>query len=408
MLPQLVIVADDLTGAADSAARCRQAGLQTVVLLDTSQWPAGDEMPAALALSTDSRHLPPETAAARVKAALAQAGAWPQAVWCKKIDSTLRGNLGAELDAMLDWLGDDRPAVVCPAFPAQGRGLEEGYLVYAETPPREVHLPSLLRSQSNRVVAEIPLAAVRAGAVALTQLLADEASGGAQLLVVDALDEVDLQTIAEATAAALGAAVYCGSAGLVGVVAARIAAQQPSAAVEPETGQPPGAGAILGVVGSGSAMAHAQIAQVAARPDVRVRTLDRTWSKVDVVNANGHPTGHWLVHLAPPPPGLALEGATARAEAARLADLSQVVVARLHPTALIVVGGDTANYVMRVLGIRRLAVVEELLPGVPLMTGVDDQGVQRWVVLKPGSFGDVATLGHLYDLVRARQVDVAH
>jgi uncharacterized protein YgbK (DUF1537 family) len=255
------------------------------------------------------------------------------------------------------------------------------------------------------MVAEIPLAAVRVGMEVLAQVLADAVKGGAQLLVIDALEEADLAIIAEAAERAFAALLWCGSAGLVGVVAARLAARRPSADLTLGLGEPPGAGAILGVVGSGSPMAHSQIAQVATRPDVRVRTLDRTWSKVDVVNANGHPTGHWLVHLAPPPPGLALEGAAARAEAARLADLSQVVVERLHPTALIVVGGDTANYVMRVLGIRQLEVVEELLPGVPLMTGVDQDGVRRWVVLKPGGFGDVTTLGHLYDLVRARQVD---
>src|SRR5690606_20973317 len=118
------------------------------------------------------------------------------------------------------------------------------------------------------------------------------------------------------------------------------------------------------------------------------------------VTANGRPTGHWLLHLAQPPAGTPLEGAKARAEAARLADLSQVVIGRLNPAALIIVGGDTAAYVVRVLGITSLEVVEELLPGIPLLVGTDRNGIQRTVVLKPGNFGDEETLSHLYDLVQ--------
>ncbi len=55
--------------------------------------------------------------------------------WYKKIDSTLRGNIGAELDAMLDGLAESGAltAIISPAFPAQRRGVEDGYLVHAGT-----------------------------------------------------------------------------------------------------------------------------------------------------------------------------------------------------------------------------------------------------------------------------------
>jgi uncharacterized protein YgbK (DUF1537 family) len=398
-----MIVADDLTGAADSAARCRQAGLRAVVLLQDAEWPAAGMLPAALAVCTDSRHLPPDEAAARVQAALAAAPRSRALIWHKKIDSTLRGNIGAELDAMLKWMGEAISGVVCPAFPAQGRGLRDGYLVHSETPPRQVHLLALLRGQSVHPVAQISLEVVQAGPAALAQALAEAASGGARLVVVDALTDGDLTTIVDAAHMSLDTSLFCGSAGLVGALATRVAPQWSQGAQSAMTASVTPAGSILSVVGSGSKIAHAQIAHLAVRSDVRVRELDRTWSQVDVVSANGHPVGNWLVHLAPPPPGLALEGAVARAEAARLADLSHVVVDRLHPGALIVVGGDTASYVMRVLGIRQLEVVEELLPGVPLLVGEDQDGVQRTVVLKAGNFGDEATLARLHDLLQQRQ-----
>jgi uncharacterized protein YgbK (DUF1537 family) len=395
------VVADDVTGAADSAARSRHAGLAAWVLLEGGHWPDLDGAPAAVALTSDSRHLPPDMAVQRVSARLKDVPALPGEVWYKKIDSTLRGHIGAELDALLDWLGGERMAVVCPAFPAQGRGLEGGYLVHSQTPPRTLHLPTLLAGQSRRPVGELPLAALRAHD-ALPERLATLQAKGVRLVVADALQDADLATLVDAATAVFGDPVWCGSAGLAGAVAAKLAAGAPSAERPRAEFAMVGTGAILTVVGSGSPIAQAQIAQVAARPNVRVRTLDRTASTMDLVSAGNRPNGDWLIHLPPPAPGVALEGPAARAEAARLADVSLAVVKRLHPAALIVVGGDTAAYVLRALGLNTLEVVEELLPGIPLLGGVDVHGQPRQVVLKPGSFGDAGTLAQLYDLLQQR------
>jgi uncharacterized protein YgbK (DUF1537 family) len=156
-------------------------------------------------------------------------------------------------------------------------------------------------------------------------------------------------------------------------------------------------------VGSGSATAHAQVAEVVAAEKMRVRALDKSWYKIDLVGAQSHPVGDWLIHLAPPCDGMELEGPVARAQAARLADLAYAAVDRLDPSTLLVVGGDTAYYVLRRLGFERLTVVEELLPGIPLTTGVDRAGHRRAVVLKPGNFGDEQTLVKLHEAVQERQ-----
>ena len=137
-----------------------------------------------------------------------------------------------------------------------------------------------------------------------------------------------------------------------------------------------------------------------------MRAIDDTWYQADLVGAESHPVGDWLLHLAAPESAAMLEGPIARAHAARLADLVFAAVERLQPSVLIVVGGDTANFVLRRLGMRRLTVVEELLPGIPLTTGTDWTGQNRAVVLKPGNFGDAQTLLALQAAVRLRQRDV--
>ncbi len=389
--PKLAIVADDLTGAADSAARCAQAGLTAVILLEFTPQDATVDV---VAISTDSRYLPPDEAHERVAAQVAALEAWREASWYKKIDSTLRGNLGAEIDALLA----ARPAaiaVICPAFPAQGRGLEGGYLVYPGAPAH--HLPTLLSAQSQLAVAEVGLATVRTGEDALRRALHSAATQGKRLIAVDAMTDADLATIVAATDEP--DYLLCGSAGLVAPLAARLA-QAPAIVAAPA--QVP-SGPILTLVGSGSPVARAQVAQVAAAGAMRVRTLDGGWYAMDLTGAQCHPVGDWLLNLAPPAPDMSLEGAVARAQAARLADVAFAAVERLQPSAIIVVGGDTANFVLRRLGIRQLTVSEELLPGIALSFGTDRFGQQRAVVLKPGNFGDAETLVTLQRAVHARQ-----
>lgn len=390
-VPKLVIVADDLTGAADSAARCVQAGLSAEIWLEIVHHSTNADV---VSLSTDSRFLPAEDAAARVTSVLSALASWSDATWYKKIDSTLRGNLGAELDAMLAAM-PDTVAVICPAFPAQSRGLEEGKLVYAGAPP--IDLPERLRQQSQLQVGAISLSTVRAGASALERGVQERRVAGDKLIVVDALADSDLETIVEAALSA--GCLLCGSAGLVAPLAARWAGNSRTVQEVSHIGPGP----LLAVVGSGSAMAQAQVAQVAVADAMRVRALDNGWYGMDLVGAQSHPVGDWLLHLTPPEPHVSLEGPLARAQAARLADVAFAAVKKLQPSALLVVGGDTAYYTLHRLGIERLTVVEELLPGIPLTYGVDRMGQRRAVVLKPGNFGDAQTLVALQHALHERQ-----
>src|SRR5262245_15590817 len=153
----LIILSDDLTGAADCAARCHQAGIASAIVLPGSR---GPENSGALCYTSDSRHLQADLAAERVRELAAGLGEHAGSTWYKKIDSTLRGHLGQELDALLDMLGRSC-ALVCPAFPAQRRGLSDGYLTIQPAPTQPLHLPTLLARQSRRRVVAVGLNDVR-------------------------------------------------------------------------------------------------------------------------------------------------------------------------------------------------------------------------------------------------------
>src|SRR5687767_2433999 len=108
----LTIVADDLTGACDTGSLF--AGDAPVPL---AVWPAAPPPARVRVVDTESRALPAEEAVARVTRVPALA---PATRYFKKIDSTLRGHVALEMDALMRAVGTES-ALVCPAFPAQGR-----------------------------------------------------------------------------------------------------------------------------------------------------------------------------------------------------------------------------------------------------------------------------------------------
>jgi uncharacterized protein YgbK (DUF1537 family) len=384
----LIIMADDLTGAADCAARCHHAGLAATIGLPGAQIPRSG---GAICCTTDSRHLPAGQAVRRVHELAGGMAANAGSTWYKKIDSTLRGHLGQELDALLDALGR-RCALVCPAFPAQRRGLVDGYLAIDPAPAQPLHLPTLLAGQSRRRVATIGLHDLRDGASRLAERLLALRAQGAELLVADALDEADLQTLLDVALHALPDALLCGSAGLAGTLAAHVARQAPSRS---DATTLPVVGPALLVIGSGSTMAQRQIAYL------RQHQLVAAFEHGDPELPSASPmTSDILLHLAAPAPGTVMDGPAARQLAEQLAAAAAPLIDAARPGLLVLSGGDTAIGVLERIGVTHLAVQRELLPGVPLTRGVDAAGRTHTIVLKAGNHGDEAALAAV--LARAR------
>lgn len=121
------MVADDLTGAADAALALAERGFSAEIAA-----PLGAYRPPrraqAWVLDTESRALPPRAAARRVRRAVQALRRWGADVLYKKIDSTLRGPLGAEMAAFQENAGADSPLWVVPAFPKAGRTVARGLL----------------------------------------------------------------------------------------------------------------------------------------------------------------------------------------------------------------------------------------------------------------------------------------
>ena len=109
---EVLALADDLTGALETGAKFAARGIETLV--------AAAGACRVLAVNTESRHLAASEAAGLVARAVA---ANPARLIYKKTDSTLRGNIGAELGALLE-VHPDSPLIYVPAYPELGRVVE--------------------------------------------------------------------------------------------------------------------------------------------------------------------------------------------------------------------------------------------------------------------------------------------
>ena len=202
-----VIVADDLTGANASGVLLKKIGLSVSSLfrLDGAAAHKAD----VLAYSTASRGLASEEAFRRVKEAFLQLKAGGE-FFNKRIDSTLRGNIGAEIDGALAALGDDFTAIVVPAYPDSGRivanrtMLVNGMLLTESDAGRDPKMPvasddvvDLVAQQTRHEVRYFSLKDLAQDVDSFAAAVR-EAAKEVRVLVFDAVRNEDVQKIAKA------------------------------------------------------------------------------------------------------------------------------------------------------------------------------------------------------------------
>ena len=223
---QIAIIADDITGASDSGVQFARKGFKTQVIFDTEH--LSDEMQdiEVIVLDTDSRSVSGKIAYEQSKEAAIQVRQLGFKHVYKKMDSTLRGNLGVEIDAIADSILVDFTVAV-PAFPKIGRTTRNGVHYLNEIsidqteiardpkcPVTESNLVKLFNSQSKRKTGLIPLEILRAGKKEVLFHIRTLLQEQIEIIVFDAVTEEDMQQIAEIMAASDYRILWAGSAGL--------------------------------------------------------------------------------------------------------------------------------------------------------------------------------------------------
>lgn len=392
MSPDIALIADDLTGAGDTAVQFLRAGWSTELRLTGS----ADATAEVVALSTDSRALPADTAAKAVAEQTDRMRAAGAGYLYKKVDSTLRGPIRAEIDAALHAWSPDAVAVVCPAFPPAGRTVRDGVLLVdgvpvtetavgrdPVTPVEESHVPTLLGA-----------AHVRLGEEGTASDAARIAAAG-PVVAVDAETDADLERIARAIADLGGKAIPVGSAGLAVAMAGAWAAREAPAPA-------------LVVVTSLHQATRGQVDELeqrhpdaVLRPDPATLLDDAAWRDWSAA-AHEHlaAAAELLVLVAP-------EDRRTDLDPALLARRFGALAARLaeaHPVSgFVVTGGDGARAVVDAMAATGIALTGEVATGVPIGTLIGGPLHGRFLVTKAGGFGGTDILIAAAAAVRLRR-----
>ncbi len=405
----MLVIADDLTGAADCGVACAGHGLHTIVAMGD----AGDAGTAeALSVDADTRHLPPQEAARETARLLRKYLGDEQALVYKKLDSTLRGNIGVELAAILEVQRaqsrtEERVvAVLAPAFPGadrttvNGRQLIHGKPLAESGFSQDRDIAELLREAGLRP-ALLGLDLIRSSIGDLREAMKASALA-ADVLVCDAETAEDLRRIAEASMVLGRGTVWAGSAGLAWHLppAAGLA---PGSATTQET--PRAMGPVLFVIGSGSDISRQQVEALAARSDTIVM-----WIPAEVLMA-GEQSPQSRTY------GLEVERAlSAGSDVAIMTDpavrldsvmgpmLTSALAAMVRPLAdrvgaLVVTGGETARAVFEAWGVNSLRLIGEVEPGLPFSV-TSGWARELPVLTKAGAFGGSETLLNCRNFLR--------
>lgn len=212
-MPLIGAVADDLTGATTTGVLLARSKARTAVFFneEAAEKTEGIDELDAILISSNSRPLPANEAYDKVKSATIALKKMGVEYFSKRIDTTLRGGVGVEIDAMLDQMKEGTVAVVVPAMPQSRRILVGGYSIIdgvalintpvaqdVRTPVKENYIPRLLEGQTRRKVGLVTLDKVLAGEEVIEEALAEQKKAGCEVIVVDGITLEDVENIAKA------------------------------------------------------------------------------------------------------------------------------------------------------------------------------------------------------------------
>jgi uncharacterized protein YgbK (DUF1537 family) len=422
----MIIIADDLTGANDTGVQFAAQGLHTEILLEGTNL-SGQSESAILVVDTNSRAIGNTEAYQKIQGIAIQAQQIGFEKYYKKLDSTLRGNIGMELQAILD-LGFHDFALVMPAFPKNGRTTIGGHhLLHGvplseteigkdpKTPVLESVLPELLRQQTDVLVGHIGISELSQGAETIATAIQHYLAQGCKIISSDAWREEHFQLVAGAVLRVSQKILWAGSAGLAECLPRLFGWNEKHTLTAPS----------LVISGSVSSVTRGQIQQLIARGHelVEVEIADYLpWQEnqaapclqkalsllsngKNVILTSGYqPDAIERAKIFGEKLGMA-PFEVSEIAAHILGWIGATILSQQEVSGVVLTGGDTAASVCRALGIKGIRILEEVAPAIPLGKMVTKEGKSLWVITKAGAFGNCDALVKAVQKLAERKVE---
>ena len=430
MIQRCLLIADDLTGGADAGAQFAKMGLNNLLIFwkdnakfDFSKYTHQD----VLVVNTDTRGLSPEKASSLISNLFKNYDKELFPIIYKKIDSTLRGNIGYEIDAILK----ETNGALCfmaPSYPEQNRTLVGGIMIVegkplaltevarnTPSPVQESHVYKLLKQQSQNSVGWIDLTHVASSCEKLLKAVEKEQKKGTQIIIFDAVSRQDLANVAEVGFSLKRIPLFVGSAGLAEEVAKKITPSKSKSSESLKQTEKIFKHIFI-IGGTTSSVTHQQLKRIEQRR-IPVYQLNKTLlfiddnrvqnGKKDLSKKIANSLSRGMVILKTTSEMVQSKGSKDLPIHLKITKtLAEIAISGLeqskvdaHDLALILTGGDTAQSVINTLGASGIEIEDELLGGIVKghLTGGNWDGLS--VITKAGAFGKEDALDKIINIL---------
>lgn len=423
LIDSTVIIADDLTGANDTALQFFKKGCSAKIVIDYSQDFHNDNNVDVWSISTESRNTDRQTALERVvKVSKKLKENLNVEKFYKKIDSTLRGNTGVEIVAMLEAIQKD-VAIIAPAYIEEKRTTIGAYQLLdgnviertqvaldPKAPIFESYIPDILTKDLNTQIKEligtIGLNVITKGAGPIALKINELVQMGKKIIVVDAMSNTDLEQIALAIDKSQYDILPCGSAGLANAM------NKIKEEFEKKSFDIPKLPKLI-ISGSATQLTLKQIGQLKEeKKDIVFVDLEIK----DIINGLNEETKNSIVENLKNGVDVAIHSSYINKEILDENDLNQLIDAGIAKVEfpskitdflseltfeiqsecdfiLILVGGETSYKCANKINCVYLNVLDAILPAVPLCIDKNN----KFIVTKSGNFGTINTLVKIID-----------
>ena len=425
----IYIIADDLTGANDTGVQFVKKGYNTMVsIFDKSVLQSTPEDLDVFVIDTETRELESKTARKILKSILEKININKKDVVYKKVDSTLRGNMGVEIEEIMNILKKDI-CIFSPSYPSYQRITIGGYLVVDQKPlslseyscgsstqVENSFIPFLLKKQTDFPVGQIDLKDVAKGQKTILSKMNELYQKGNKIIVIDSTNEEHLKDIFASSLKLDRPVLFSGSAGLANHFP-NINYKNEDLKIKIENNK----GSVIVVAGSRNSIMEDQVNYLKNRLNFTELKIDleQVFSNKDRILDNYSAEGikaikgnHDLVihtdaiyneeKLINKKLMLKYNLGFRELEIkikTFLGELTSKIIKNSYVKNLILTGGDVALGVCKELGIYNMNILDELLPGIPLAIA-NYKNYKLNIITKAGGFGKEDTLYHLINKLK--------
>lgn len=412
----IAIIADDLTGACDTAVKLKGKGWPAKVFLNEESLSKMEpEKGLVAAVTTNSRSLTSEEAFQTVKAMAEIIHRFPFQTVYKKVDSLLRGNVTAEILAVMEALDYDL-TILQPAIPSINRFVINGKLVHSPNDSEGIDIIERFNGKKGLSIGLISVDIVHQGPSAIFQKIMDLKANGYKIIAVDCDSENSLSVIADTYRILPFKVLPAGASGWIQYLLDNASVNEKDEKNN-SINQCCLNGHVLVVAGTSNEATKEQIKILFKQPDTACtlinvdrclnglisEELSRCIKRIDHLMINEPETIVLAVdslfnnHLE------SLHKAYVEISSMTIvqtvANIAKYVIENYPCNALFITGGETAYQVLEEMATDSIDILEEILPGVPL-------GLMHWgdrsilVALKSGRFGTPSTIKDYIQFIR--------